>query len=155
MGVIRWAAIATAFALVAVIAGPVAAGQSSEAEAVEVPGKPGGLEISAEPGSLKVALDWDDVDGASTYLAPGGCRPGNPLNEGNTVTSSEATIDVASAAEWVVRIEACNDAGCGRPLSQRFTVEAAPEPEPEDEPELEDDDEDATGLRMTASPRRV
>ena len=124
---------------------PISGAEPQSEPVVEVPGKPDGLEVTAEPGSLKVALDWDDTEGADSYLVRWRLfGPGNELNEGITVTSSEATIDVDAAAEWVVRIKACNGAGCGPHLAQQFTVEAAPEAEPEDD--VESDDDDQAGL---------
>ena len=99
--------------------------------AESLPAKPEGLQISANPGSLEVTLDWDDVPGAAHYLVR--WRPvgnGGKLNEGMEVQSSETNITVADYGEWVVRIEACNSVGCGPHLAQRFAVEPAPEPEP-------------------------
>ena len=101
-----------------------------------VPARPTGLEITTDAGSLDVSLDWDDADGAADYLVRWRAfGPGNPLNEGVRVTSSEATITVENHGDWVVRIEACNEAGCGRHLAQRFQVEAAAEPTPDPTPE--------------------
>ena len=100
------------------------------------PAKPTGLEITTEAGSLDVSLDWDDVDGADDFLVRWRqAGPGNPLSEGETVTTSEATITVESHGEWVVRLEACNDNGCGKHLAQRFKVEPSSEPTPEPTPE--------------------
>ena len=99
------------------------------------PGQPTGLQITTEAGSLDVSLDWGDVDGADDYLVRWRqAGPGNPLNEGEEVTTSEATITVESHGEWVVRLEACNDNGCGKHLAQRFKVEPASEPTPESTP---------------------
>ena len=81
-----------------------------------MPAKPEGLEIATEPGSLDVSLDWDDVDGAAHYLVRWRLAgPGDPLNEGVEAESSEATIMVDGFGEWVVPVEACNDAGCSPP----------------------------------------
>ena len=96
------------------------------------PGQPTGLQITTEAGSLDVSLDWDDVDGAARYLVRWRqAGPGHKLNEGEEVTASNAAITVESHGEWVVRLEACNDNGCGQHLAQRFEVEAAPESTPE------------------------
>ena len=95
----------------------------------EVPAKPAGLSVATEQGSLDVTADWDDVEGADDYLVR--WRPnGERLNEGVRAQSSSASITVAAYGEWVVRVQACNDAGCGKPLAQRFSVEPAPEPTP-------------------------
>ena len=95
----------------------------------EVPPKPSGLSVATEQGSLDVSADWDDVEGADDYLVR--WRPnGERLNEGVRAQSSSAAITVAAYGEWVVRVQACNDAGCGKPAAQRFSVEPAPEPTP-------------------------
>ena len=38
---------------------------------------------------------------------------GTKLNTGVTVTASKGSFSVASYGSWVVRLQACNDAGCG------------------------------------------
>ena len=71
-----------------------------------------------------MSLDWDDVDGATHYLVRWRVAgPGNTLNAGVQVQSSDAGITVDDYGEWVVRVEACNDAGCGSPGTSRFEVE--------------------------------
>ena len=95
-----------------------------------VPAAPTGLQIDATPGSLDVSLEWDDVDGANDYLVRWRVAgPGNTLNEGVRAASSDASITVDDYGEWVARVEACNDAGCGPHLARRFAAESAPEPE--------------------------
>ena len=101
----------------------------------EPPAKPTGLSVSTEQGSLDVSVDWDDVDGAGEYLVRWRLSGADhQLNEGVRVESSSAAITVDDYREWVVRLQACNDAGCGKPLAQRFKVEPAPEPVPEPTP---------------------
>ena len=105
-----------------------------------IPAQPTGVEISTEAGSLDASVDWGDVDGATGYLVrwrPAGA--GNPLNAGVEVQSSDASITVAAYGDWVVRVEACNSAGCGRHVAQRFNVAASesnpgPTPEPTPQP---------------------
>ena len=95
----------------------------------EVPDKPTGLSVATEQGSMDVSADWDDVEGADDYLVR--WRPnGERLNEGVRAQSSSAAITVAAYGEWVVRVQACNDAGCGKPAAERFSVAPAPEPTP-------------------------
>ena len=97
-----------------------------------VPVKPSGLTVTAEAGSLGVGLDWGDVDGATNYRVRWrSVESGERLNEGVEVLSSALTIALSGFGEWVVRVEACNDAGCGEPLTRKFKVEPVPEPEPE------------------------
>ena len=99
------------------------------------PAKPTGLSAATSPGSLDVSVDWDDVDGATHYSVRWRLSgPGNPLNEGVEAQSSETTITVSDYGRWVVRVEACSDAGCGLGSSKGFGVEPAPEPTPEPAP---------------------
>ena len=82
------------------------------------PEKPAGLSVETEPDSLDVSVDWDDVDGATDYLVRWRVAgPGNQLNDGVRPTSSNTDITVADYGEWVVRVEACNSAGCGEHLA--------------------------------------
>ena len=88
------------------------------------------MQIDTETGSLDVSLDWDDVAEADDYLVRWRVAgPGNTLNEGVRATSSDVSITVDSHGEWVARVEACNDAGCGPHLARRFEVETDSEPE--------------------------
>ena len=115
------------FAVALVVTGT--GGSPAMADDSEVPAEPTELRIDTEPVSPDVSLDWDDVDGASRYWVRWRVAgPGNKLNEGVEVESSDATITVASYGEWVVRVQACNDAGCGEHLVKKFTVEPPAEP---------------------------
>ena len=79
------------------------------------------LQVSTAQGSLDVLVNWDDTDGADSYLVRWReAGPGNALNDGVNVASSNAAITVAGYGEWVVRVEACNDAGCGLGAAKRF-----------------------------------
>ena len=83
--------------------------------------------MDAEPGSLEVDVDWDDVAGADTYLVRWRVAgPGNELNEGERVPASEATVTVDGVGSYVVRVQACNNDGCGSPAAADFEVAAAP-----------------------------
>jgi len=139
---VRLGALVVGLAMVSETLAPLAGAQTEPQPQVEVPGRPAGLHVTTEQGSLSVGLDWDDVDGASGYRVRWRrAGPGHQLNEGVQPGTSEATITVADYGEWVVRIEACNEAGCGPPLAQRFGVKAAPDPPPEDEAPPEDETE--------------
>ena len=84
---------------------------------------PAELRVTAERGSLDVSLDWDDVDGAAQYWVrwrPAG--PDSKLNDGVRVQSSNAIITVARYGEWVARVQACDNAGCGAPAAKKFRV---------------------------------
>ena len=69
-----------------------------------VPGRPTGLRVSPEAGSLRVSVDWADVHGASYYWVRWrGADAGGGLNVGVKVRASEAVIAVADYGDWVVR----------------------------------------------------
>ena len=97
------------------------------------PAKPSGLTATPTAGSLDVAVDWDDVEGATDYLVRWRLHgPGQDLNDGVTPTTSDTQITVADYGKWVVRVEACNDAGCGPGAAQAVEV-TQPEPVPQSE----------------------
>ena len=109
--------------------------ESDPAPPLSVPVKPGSLRVATEVGSLEVGVDWDDVGGAVYYLVRWrSVGNGGRLNDGVEVSSSSVTVTVDGFGEWVVRVEACNDAGCGSHVAVRFEVEPVSEPEPEPEP---------------------
>ena len=90
------------------------------------PARPTGLEVATTAGSLEASVDWDDVEGADDYLVRWRRHgPGQELNGGLRPTASDARVTVAGAGAWVVRVQACNDAGCGEPASSQFEVTAA------------------------------
>ena len=125
----RWAALAVALLTAATVLVPVAGPAS--ASGVQVPDKPSGLEADATAGSLVVSVDWDDVASATEYRVRWRrSGPGQALNDGLRPTSSETDITVADVGRWVVRVVACNTAGCGRPAAESFVTEPAPEPVP-------------------------
>ena len=64
-----------------------------------VPAKPEGLEVSTERGSLDVSVEWDDVDGAASYLVRWRTSDGE-LNEGVEVETFNAAITVADCCDW-------------------------------------------------------
>ena len=120
-----------ALALVWVEAGPAVANDEQSP-----PAKPKGLQVSTEAGSLAVSVDWDDVNGADDYWVRWRQKgPGQNLNEGVKPTSSSTTITVDDYGDWVVRVQACNDAGCGKPSARAFRTEQAAGPEAEPTPE--------------------
>ncbi|MDE2988926.1 MAG: SwmB domain-containing protein [Chloroflexota bacterium] len=132
----RTAALWLVLAALALLCGSaLPAGAESEAETAP-PAKPTGLTVSSQPGSLEVGLDWDDVEGAGSYLLRWrlGAK-GEKLNDGVSVESSDAAITVADYGTWVVRVQACNDHGCGKPQAKQFEVEPAPDPTPDPTPE--------------------
>ncbi len=110
-------------------------------QGLQVPGQVTGLEADTTEGSLDVDVDWDDVAGAADYWVRWRVAgPGQALNDGVRVSSSQATITVADYGSWVVRVEACNTAGCGPAQALEFDVTAAPG----DDTAADDTGEDAT-----------
>ena len=100
-----------------------------------LPSKPTGLSVSSTPGSLAVAVDWNDVEGAVDYLVRWRVSgPGQKLNDGIRSASSDAQISVAGYGKWLVRVEACDEAGCGKPATKHIHVKETPNPTPEPTP---------------------
>ena len=127
---------ALALAVLAALAVTWSGGSPVGAADPEAPARPAELRVATEEGSLDVALDWDDVDGAVRYhVRWRAAGPGNELNAGVVTTTSRLDISVAGQGQWVARVQACNDAGCGKPRTKKFRLEPAPEPTPEPTPE--------------------
>ena len=95
-----------------------AAGCGPEAEQettlVALPGAVENLEITTEPGKLDLLARWDVVDGATSYKLRWR-QSGGDFKAGNAATVTGATqfITVSGYDRWEVRVQACNDAGCG------------------------------------------
>ncbi len=100
------------------------------ADGARVPAKPTGLEVSTTAGSLDVSVDWDDVAGTVDYYWVQWRLHGEvqSLTDGVRPTSSSETITVAGHGRWVVRVRACNSAGCSAPAAESFDTEPAPSP---------------------------
>ena len=71
-------------------------------------------------------MNWDAVNHADYYRIRWRSANGGKLNAGVETTSTSAVIAVADYGQWVVRLEACNDSGCGKPLAKKFRVEPDP-----------------------------
>ena len=100
-----------------------------EAAPPQPPATPTGLTVSTTAGSLNAALDWDDAAGADDYLVRWRLAgPGQDLNDGVRPTSSATSVSVAAVGRYVVRVQACNEAGCSGSVAREFTVEAAQPP---------------------------
>ena len=124
--VFRGGALALVAAAVVMTSLLWAGGSPASAQNAQKPAKPTGLSVATEQGSLDVSVDWDDTSGATSYKVQWRVSdPGNPLNTGITATSSSADITVAKYGDWIVRVKACNDNGCGDPVSKGFTTIAA------------------------------
>ena len=94
---------------------------------IEPPDEVGNFALRATPGSLDVAASWDAVAGATSYnlawrQADGEFETANA----STVTATDATITLEDYGQWVVRLQGCNDAGCGPSITQQVEVEPPP-----------------------------
>ena len=93
------------------------------------PSRPTGLSVTATPGSLEVLADWDDMAGATFYAVHWRyAAPITQLHWRVEVQSSQAAATMPSAGEWTVKVEACNNSGCGPGELQKFRVERALQP---------------------------
>ena len=92
---------------------------ASAQDDTEKPAKPAGLQVTTEASSLEASVDWDDVAGADEYRVRWRTKDGD-LNAGVRPTSSNTTITVDDYGQWVVRVQACNQAGCSGPVAQTF-----------------------------------
>lgn len=116
----RWVLLTLAVVLITVWALTTANPVNAQSDALP---KPGGVNVQTTQGSLEVSVTWTSVSGATSYrvrLREAG--PGNSLTDVASPTNASATIEVGGFGDWVVRVEACNDNGCGRGSAVRFTV---------------------------------
>ena len=99
--------------IVLALPGSAAAGRDGRADD-GVPAEPTGLGIGVQPGALEVGVSWDDVPGAMSDSLSWR-RPGGGFQPGDAViaTDTEATLAVPDHGLWRLRLQACNDAGCG------------------------------------------
>ena len=134
---IFWRALTTFCVLAIVIAtastifwmgdSPAVADDGSEKPAI-----PASLVVVTQQGSLDVGLDWGEVEKVTHYLVRWrSVDKGEKLNAGVQEKSTSTTIKVGDYGSWVVRVQACNAAGCGKPVNKQFRVEPAPTPTPE------------------------
>ena len=93
---------------------------------------PRNLVVSNGPEALSRTATWEAAADATSYLLRWRLA-GSDFEAGNeaVVTGTEATFTVSHAGEWVVRLEGCNEGGCGEEVALRFTVDPAPEPSPQ------------------------
>ena len=107
------AGVLALLSIVLALPGSAAAGRDGRADD-GVPAEPTGLGVGVQPGALEVGVSWDDVPGATSYSLSWR-RPGGGFQPGDAViaTDTEATLAVPDHGLWRVRLQACNDAGCG------------------------------------------
>lgn len=90
------------------------------------PDRPANLAVDVSPGELDISSSWDAAPGASSYKLRWR-RPGQGFQRDDqvVVTDTQAIISVSGYGEWVVRVEGCNDAGCGKGASRRARIRQA------------------------------
>ena len=105
---------------------------SFSGQAVEIPrppGEPQNFVLSAGAGSLDISATWDALDGATSYNLRWR-QSGGEFEAANAITATaantSATITVSNYGEWEVRLQACNDVGCGPEAEQTVTLAAKP-----------------------------
>lgn len=80
------------------------------------PVPPSNLDLTVEPGTTKVSATWDEVAGAAAYEVRWRSRREDfPTGNLATVTGPTAIFDVREQGLWLIRVQACNDSGCGGP----------------------------------------
>ena len=86
-----------------------------------LPERPTGLRLTAGTGR-SVTAAWTAVDGAASYQVR--WRQGGDFQpaDQHTVTAATATFTASAGGRWIVRVEACNAAGCGWGASTAIVV---------------------------------
>ena len=79
---------------------------------------PENFEVIADPGEKEVRAKWDAVDGATSYRLRWR-QSGGEFTAANAITISDtnAAITVSGYGEWEVRVQGCDDNGCGGEVS--------------------------------------
>ena len=85
------------------------------------PSAPSSLSVNSTPGELGMSATWGAASGATSYLLQWR-RYQESFQSGNqkTTTGASATFSVPAQGDWVVRVEGCNESGCGRGASRRL-----------------------------------
>ena len=117
----RTVALTVLLLLVIVVAcGPAAPGHAAPSQlptptpVTPLP-PPSALELEVKVGTTEVTASWGPVSAASSYRVLWRLQ-GTGLDDdrGTTVTETTASFDVGEQGLWVVRVESCDDTGCGR-----------------------------------------
>ena len=91
-----------------------------------VPAKPTGLKLkqAAHP-NHDIHVTWDAVEDTDNYKIRWRAEDAS-LGDPMFATTTQATVPLDEYGAWVVRVEACNDAGCGKPASKTITTSILP-----------------------------
>ena len=88
-----------------------------------VPGKPTNLVLAVNPGTTKLFADWDPITKSTSYQVRWRLRRQSFAADANqTSPESDAEIDLPSQGNWIIRVQACNDHGCGEPATSSTDV---------------------------------
>ena len=86
---------------------------------IGLPGEPQNFAVTVVSGKLDVLATWDTVAGATSYKLRWRQSDGEfEADNAITVSGHTAVITVPEPVEWEVRLQGCNDAGCGPEASR-------------------------------------
>ena len=90
---------------------------------LQPPGEPQNFAVSATPGQLNLLATWDEADGATSYKLRWRQSSGE-FDAANAATVSDAMqfITVSDYGQWEIRVQICNDTGCGPEASRTVDV---------------------------------
>lgn len=94
-----------------------------------LPAKPKGLKLTQAGRGHNINVRWDAVEDADNYKIRWRAADAT-LGDPTYSTTTRTTIHLDKYGEWVVRVQACNDAGCGKPASKTVTTQKLAPPAP-------------------------
>lgn len=95
----------------------------AQAQDPQPPAAPEQPSLTVAPGTTEVTASWRPVSDATSYQVRWRLRDdGFAADRLATVTDPTAAFDVGEQGRWVVRVQACNDAGCGPPGTSSVSV---------------------------------
>ncbi len=84
-------------------------------DVTEPPPTPENLTLEVIPATTVINASWDKVVDATSYVVQWRHRKAEFETEHiTTVTQNATTFDVAEQGQWIIRVDACNDNGCGQ-----------------------------------------
>ena len=101
-----------------------------------VPGKPSEFNLSYR--DQHVRASWSSVPNTDYYwIRWRDAGTGNKLNAGFNAYGSDVVLKWDNFGEFVFRVQACNDIGCGKPRTKRVVITPPPTPTPIPEPQCD------------------
>ena len=90
---------------------------------LQPPGEPQNFVVSATPGQLNLLATWDEADGATSYKLRWRQSGGEfKADNAATVTDAMQFITVSDYGQWEIRVQGCNDTGCGPEATRTVDV---------------------------------